>query len=183
MAKSRPGGFTLVELMVTLTVLAILVGVALPSFRDMILNNRRTAIVNDLVSSLLLARSEAIKRGQPVSVCASSPGGSSNCAGGTNWTQGWVVFVDPDGNGGIAAPGDALRQFVNDASNAGLRVTAATSGAGHFTLRPFNQSGTAGNLTVCDTRGPAQGRRVCVQSNGRARVSQLACDNTALTCP
>ena len=73
MAKSRPGGFTLVELMVTLTVLAILVGVALPSFRDMILNNRRTAIVNDLVSSLLLARSEAIKRGQPVSVCASSP--------------------------------------------------------------------------------------------------------------
>lgn len=169
--------------MVTLSILVILVGIAVPSFREMLLDNRRTTTVNELLSNLMLARSEAVKRGRPVSICAAVPGGTASCAGGADWSRGWLVFVDADGNGDIAAVSDVLRQSGHDAASVGIRIVAATGGPGHFTLRPFNQAGTAGNITVCDSRGPAHGRRICVQSNGRARVTDTACDGTALSCP
>jgi type IV fimbrial biogenesis protein FimT len=79
-------GFTLVELMTTVSIAAILLGVAIPNFTSIITNNRMTAHTNELVTALNLARSEAIKRGQQVVVRKS----------GTNWEDGWQVFVDID---------------------------------------------------------------------------------------
>jgi type IV fimbrial biogenesis protein FimT len=82
-------GFTLIELMVTVAISAILLGIGVPSFRAMIQNNRIDAASNDLVSGLQLARSEAIKRGIPVVLCASSD--QATCAATPVWTTGWVV--------------------------------------------------------------------------------------------
>jgi len=84
-----PRGFTLIELMVTIMVLAVLLGLGVPSFREAALSSRVTSYANDLVASVQLARSEAIKRNAPVTLCASSDGAVCEVDGG--WEVGWIV--------------------------------------------------------------------------------------------
>lgn len=86
-------GVTLLELMVTVAIVAILGALAAPSFRTLIQTNRTRTVARELMSTLDLARSEAARRGQPVSVCRSSDG-SSCSAMGAGWDSGWIVFVN-----------------------------------------------------------------------------------------
>ena len=91
----RTAGTTLVELLTTLTIVAILATVAVPGFHTFHLKNQRATEVNRFLHSLFLARSEAIKRAQIVSVCPSTDGRS--CAPGAgDWTRGWIVFANRD---------------------------------------------------------------------------------------
>lgn len=94
-------GFTLIELMVTIAVLAIILGIAVPNFTDQIRNNRSLAFGEEFATALNLARSEAVKRSSFVSICAS---GDDQASCGSDWTNGWLVFVDSAANGS-AAPG------------------------------------------------------------------------------
>ncbi|WP_168735181.1 GspH/FimT family pseudopilin [Pseudothauera rhizosphaerae] len=89
MKKTR--GFTIIELMLTVAVLAVLLGIGIPSFRNLIQNNRATAIANDIVGTLQTARSEAIKRRSPITVCRRNAAGSA-CENGTNWAAGWLML-------------------------------------------------------------------------------------------
>jgi type IV fimbrial biogenesis protein FimT len=88
-------GFTLVEMMVTIAIVAILIAISVPSYHSFIINTRMNAEINSLESALSMARSEAIKRGQTISVCpASSPTATtSTCDMGTDWSSGWVILV------------------------------------------------------------------------------------------
>jgi type IV fimbrial biogenesis protein FimT len=90
-------GFTLVELMVVVALIAILLAVAVPSFKSVVQRNRIAAQLNGFISDVHLARSEAIKRGLPVSLCASSDG--ANCLETNTWHLGWMMFFDPTGLG------------------------------------------------------------------------------------
>jgi type IV fimbrial biogenesis protein FimT len=101
-------GFTLVELMIALTVLGILAAAALPSMTTFVKGQRVKAAVSDVYASLIFARSEAIKRNQRVVLCASSDG--TGCANSTNWAQGWIVFIDTDGDGFVGAVADILKK-------------------------------------------------------------------------
>ncbi|TCO76309.1 GspH/FimT family pseudopilin [Chromatocurvus halotolerans] len=90
----RSHGFTMIELMVTLVVLGILLGVGIPSFNAIMLNSRTSGVANDLTSAINLARSEAVKRAAPVRVCPSSnPLDTTPTCSGT-WSDGWIVSVD-----------------------------------------------------------------------------------------
>jgi len=106
--------FTIIELMITVAIAAILITVAVPAMQDMVRNNRLVTQTNLLVSHIQLARSEAIKRSAPAVLCRSAnPRAASPSCGGTPniWTSGWLVFADvsmaaapgcelsPDGNG------------------------------------------------------------------------------------
>jgi type IV fimbrial biogenesis protein FimT len=104
--KSPQHGFTLIELMVALTVAAILVGLAIPSFREFSGNSRTVATTNSLVGALAVARSEALRRSTSVSICPSTD--MQTCNGG-DWTQGWIVFTD-SGNAGVVDGGDHVIQ-------------------------------------------------------------------------
>ena len=92
-ARSR--GFTLVELMVTVVVLAVLMGIALPSFRGVIVSNKLSSQSNELLASLQYARSESVRRNVRVTFCQSANG--TSCATSVTWA-GWLIFADSNRN-------------------------------------------------------------------------------------
>ncbi len=103
----RSSGLTLVELLVTLTVSVVILGLAVPSFYEMIQDNRVVTHTNNLVTSLSLARSEAVRRNRPVrlSPCDTSEtcaGMSTSLSSDGNWSNGWVVWYDDDDDGDVS---------------------------------------------------------------------------------
>lgn len=96
-------GFTLIELVVTLAVLAIAVGLAAPSFTQQIRNNSSVSLASEFQTALGFARSEAVKRASRISLCPSSDGAS--CLTAEDWTKGWMVFVD-------GAPADSTAEVT-----------------------------------------------------------------------
>jgi type IV fimbrial biogenesis protein FimT len=122
----KESGFTLVELLITVVVAIILTGLAIPAFLEMIQNNRVVTHTNDLVTALNLARSESVRRNESVRVSACDT--SDGCtATGTNWSMGWVVWQDADGDDpAFMDDGEQLRIFRTLESN--LSVTGPAAG-------------------------------------------------------
>jgi type IV fimbrial biogenesis protein FimT len=156
-------GFTLIELLVTLSIAAIMLTLAIPSFRDFLLNNRITSQTNDFVLALVSAKSEAVKRGVRVTVCSRAT--NATCAGSTTWDTGWLVFVDNDG-GGTVNGADVVLQ-VREPLEGGntLRTTLQRV---TFQNTGFS-SGFFGTFRLCDSRGATEARGVIVSAQGRAR--------------
>ena len=93
--QRETSGFTLIELMVTVSIFSLLILVAAPNFSGIMQNNRLSVVNNDLVTALSLSRSEAIKRQQTVTICSSSDGVSCD---NSQWREGWIVFTDKNSN-------------------------------------------------------------------------------------
>jgi type IV fimbrial biogenesis protein FimT len=119
--KRRENGYTMMEMMMALAVVAILSFIAVPSFKYVTSSNRVATEVNGLLGDMLFARSEAVKEGATVTVCISSDGATclGNGAGGA-WQLGWIVFLDTNGNQKV------------DAGEAVVRVQPAFSGTDTF---------------------------------------------------
>lgn len=158
-------GFTVIELLVTLSVASILLAVAAPNYRTFVQNSQLIAQSNNFFSAMMLAKSEAIKRSSPATICPSTNG--TTCAGVTAWTSGWLVFADVNGDGtvdvgeGIIRVGTALPGQSTLTSGNRTRVTFAASG---FALG-FNDT-----FSLCDSRGPALSRRLILSNQGGLRT-------------
>lgn len=168
-------GFTLIELLVTIAIAAIVLTVAVPNFITFVQNNRLTAQANDLVTALNYARSEAIKRGVRVTVCSRST--DTACAGANDWSTGWLVFVDADGDGTV---GGAQVLQVRQPIESGNTLTSAAAFQ-RVTYQNTGFSGFAGTLRLCDARGTASARAIVVSPQGRVRIGPLATEG--LACP
>jgi type IV fimbrial biogenesis protein FimT len=123
-------GFSVTELMVVVAIVALLLGIGVPSYRNVTNSYRMSAEVNGLLGDLQYARSEAIKAGQTVTTCVSTNG--TACTGGTAWATGWIVFSDPNANATVD-PGETVLRVQNaftginpDTFNATNNVTALT---------------------------------------------------------
>lgn len=165
----RQIGFTLVELMVAIAIVAILAALATPSFQSMIINNRISAQANTFVGSINVARSEAVKRGHGVSLCASSDG--ATCSGGSSFGRGWIVFDDADGNQTMGEGDSVLFAYPALASGSTAEFSAAANLTFIGTGRPIAAfSGAVG--TLCPPEGGGFCRYICINSMGRPRVSR-----------
>ena len=144
-------GFTLVELIIALAVAAILLSMAVPSFRTTIQNNRLITETNDFVSALHLARSEAIKRRARVTLCKSTDGAACTATGG--WEQGWIAFVDSNNNNSRDAVEELLR--VHGAADGSITFRGSAGVANNISylssgMTPLAQPET---MVLCDNRG------------------------------
>jgi type IV fimbrial biogenesis protein FimT len=159
------------ELMFTITVLGILVGLAVPSFKETVRNNRLIAQNNELVSGLNLARSEALKRSGSVSICASTD--AATCSGDADWTTGWIVFSDLNNNGAfdgdpeelLRSQGAAPPEFTIKAGGSFVRFAGtgmAPTGIENFELVRTSCTGL-------------HARRISVSVVGRISTRTVAC--------
>ena len=176
-------GFTLTELLVTIAVLTALATIAAPSYSSLILNNRISAQVNDMVAAVNLARSEAVTRGNAVTICRSSDGASC-AASGTNWAVGWIVFNDPNANATV----DAGEQLIRAYPSMSGTTTALSVGAGMQQSLTFLGVGrplgsfTGGEIQVCPAEGGSYCRSLCLNSQGRPKVDTPTQRATDATC-
>ena len=106
MPANRQSGFTLVELMIAIAVVAVLLGLALPSFQQSMRSNRVATATNEMIAALSLARSEAIRNNGGGAVCPSTNG----TACGASWSDGWLVWADTNGNSTLDA-GEAVLRY------------------------------------------------------------------------
>lgn len=149
-------GFTVMELLIVVALAALILALGAPQFGEFQRNNRLTATANDLLASLQLARTEAIKRQRPVALCASADpvADTPSCSGGA--FRGWIVFEDPDAD---CQPGSADAVLRREGPiPASLRVRAdgqcTLFGADGFS-RQLGAGVDARRLVVCDDRGYA----------------------------
>ncbi len=159
-AFQHQAGFTIVELVTVLVVIAITATVVIPGMIGMVRDNRQSTALNALTHSLYVARSEAISRAQSVSVCPTVD--FTSCAGGTAWEKGWLVFTDRDRDGVIDSGKDEV-----------LRVFNAVGGDSDLTLASriiYSPMGTvqsgAGVATICDSRGAGHARGIRLLATG-----------------
>jgi len=169
-AHQRMLGFTIIELMITLAVAAILASLAAPSFTNIIKNTRLVTQVNNLASGLNFARSEAIKRSMSVTLCHSNNGAICN----GSWTDGWIIFEeDPLSVIGTFDGSDTLLR-VGDGAGTDM-ITLVFSVDDHLTYNANGfATGFASTFKFCDDRGVTFGKGLVVSNNGRVRTAQTA---------
>jgi prepilin-type N-terminal cleavage/methylation domain-containing protein len=194
--KSIQRGFTLLELIVVVTIVGILLGLAAPSFVDFLRNNRMAAAANDLLTAVNVARTEAIKRREPVTICAvADPTDDEPVCDEDGDFETWVVFVDADTDPDSTAVTDGDAQFDPDQGEILIRtsspardtLTSYTStyyiqfGLDGFQQRNDGTAPTDEAIRLCDERGDVvvQGddgsaaRALTVSRTGRAGVTRL----------
>jgi len=165
---NRQHGFTLIELMITLGIAAILLTVAVPGFNTTIKNNRLITHTNLLVSSISLARSEAVKHGRTATVCVNSAQPVVQCTAETNWELGWMVWVDLNNNN--APDAGEERRFVQPFP-AGTTLTSAVSRL-NFTAQGAATADTRNRtLDLCDNRTGETGRQIDISATGRTSTT------------
>ena len=166
----KESGFTLIELMVAISVLAILIGIGVPSMVEFLKNNRRAAAVNALVSDLQRGRSNAISTGIETVLCHSTTGAACSAAASPDWSDGWLLFVDTDADDTLDA-GEVV--LSRQGARNGLTMPSNRSGIvfrpGFRSLGSFGTELPNGTFAVC-VDGTDNDRFIIVSGSGSARL-------------
>ena len=159
----RNYGFTLLELLITMTLISLVMAIGIPSMRDFIKNDRLVTQINTLVGQLAYARSEAVTRHVPVVICASD--NLTSCSS-TNWAEGWILFVDADSSSDFSAGDEMLRQ--KQPLSGGTTLTSSAGSVVIYDSRGFAPN-SGGSFSLCDDRGVTHLKSISISNTGRVR--------------
>jgi type IV fimbrial biogenesis protein FimT len=165
---TRSEGFTLVELMVTVSVLVIFLGIAAPSLGTFMTRNQVAAVKSLFASSMALARSEAARAGAPVILRAASGGATGNA-----YANGWDLYLDVDQNGSVSTGDTLLRHY--EAIPPGVTLNGSTSIV--FSAGGYLSPAASVTYKACRSDGATAGYSVAVAPSGVSYVSSIT------TCP
>lgn len=170
-------GFTVLELLTTVSVLSIVLGTAVPAYQGIVHKNRMTTHINTFITHMHLSRSEAVKRGDNVVICRTADGES--CGRSSGWHEGWLVFADRNHNREIDA-GETLLAV----SGAWQDPITVTSGQRRKIVYQPNGFSPGSNATYvfCDPAYPGTAKAVILSNTGRPRLSDTRPDGTKLAC-
>lgn len=159
--SGRQRGLTILEVMLSIGLLGVVLAIGIPSYAHVTISNRLTSDTNDLVASMQFARSEAITRGEAVTVCAANANLDA-CSGGGDWTSGWVI---------LDAAANPIRVHPSLTQNAALEVNVQ-NGVGAVVFNRNGFSTNARTIRLCGPRGDTRRiRGVVVSPDGRIRLA------------
>jgi len=156
----KAAGFTIIELMFVVALIAVVLGIGAPALTTMVANNRISTVASDLLTDFTFARATAISRSQRVGICASNDQATCN---GSSWQQGWMIYVDANSNNVFDVATETIVR-VHDALPSGLTVTA-TPPSLDVVFRPSGPADAARSFLVCKTG--FIGRTIAINATGR----------------
>ncbi len=175
--RQHAGGYSLYELIITVSIVALVLSLGVPSFGKILADHRLKVEVDAIFHAIHLARKESIVRRRAVTLCPSHDG--QNCAAGFDWSAGWIMFVNRDRDAPATRDADEplLQRFSVSSHN---QVTANRRS---FSFRTTALRATNGTLIFCDRARRASPRALIVSYTGRPRVSRIDRSGNPYTCP
>lgn len=170
-------GFSLIELIITVTILAIGLALATPMFRSVIRNSAVSSQTNNLVTALAMARSEAVRRGLQVAVVGAG--------GGSDWSGGWSVIADSNRDGSFAGADEVIQRSPGVDTQYHIFAKNIAGGSDAGIVFNINGAATAAfDINVCFPTGEAvKSRRIQVRTSGNVSSFKNTTGSSAATCP
>jgi type IV fimbrial biogenesis protein FimT len=173
---ARECGYSLLELLMTIAIAAMILTLGLPSFSALTARNAQRTEINALFHAIHLARKGSIMRKEVVSLCPTADGAS--CDPGRDWSGGFLVFENKDRDEPPELDDGEILLYRHETIPS-VRITANRRG---FTLRATFLRATNGTLVVCDRAGRVMPRALVVSYTGRPRVAEKTSRGTPYSC-
>ncbi len=168
----RSFGFTLIEMLVTVAVAAVLAALVVPGFQNLAARRYISAALDTLSSDYRYARSEALKRSTTVTICRSTD--QASCAGAGSWSDGWIVFIDGGAKGAVNTGDVILRVQGPPAGILSIGQATLSSTLGYAAFEATGRTQTPATqtyiLTPSGTKVTLGTRLMCISSQGRPSV-------------
>ncbi|HJP39323.1 MAG: GspH/FimT family pseudopilin [Gammaproteobacteria bacterium] len=172
----RARGLTLIELLATLAVVAVIMLAGTPALHNLLLDQRMTTQINDFVHSAFLAKQSAHTRQTETVICKSPTG--RHCEPGAAWGDGWLVFANQDQD--YPATVDANEPVL--AVGPPFQHGSIHANRREFIFRAFEIRSTNGTLVFCDARGAKYARAIVISYTGRPRIATTRPGGNPLQC-
>ena len=174
--KHRQAGYSLYELIITLSIAAVVLGIGVPGFSDLLARHRQIVEINALHHALYAARKQSLASRRVVSLCPSADG--EQCRPGRDWSSGWIVFINSDRDSPPRVD-DGEEILSRHSVDRGIKLTANRTG---FTSRGTWLRTTNGTFVACDRAGRVPPRALVVSFTGRPRAATERADGEPYRC-